>query len=92
MNDIIKQAHDLASTHSMWDLVGLSSDDGRRPDGITVFQFLQGKSQMWDATSVIGGGHHCLYLALGSHPASPDMQPTPPGFELRISLPPSNQP
>ena len=50
MNDIIKRAHDAASTHSVQEPVGLDRGDGRRPDDITVFPFLQGKSLMRDAT------------------------------------------
>ena len=31
---------------------GLDRGDGRRPDGITIFPFRQGKMLMWDATCV----------------------------------------
>ena len=31
---------------------GLNRDDGRRPDGITVYPFSRGKSLCWDATCV----------------------------------------
>ena len=30
--------------------MGLLCDDGRRPDGITIFPFSQGKALCWDAT------------------------------------------
>ena len=32
--------------------VGLSRDDGKRPDGISIFPFSNGKALCWDATCV----------------------------------------
>ena len=32
--------------------VGLNRGDGKRPDGLTIFPFSQGKSLCWDATCI----------------------------------------
>ena len=50
LKDIVKRVLDATGTHSVLEPVGLDRGDGRRPDGITVFPFLQGNSLMWDAT------------------------------------------
>ena len=50
MNDIIKRTLNTAGLPAILEPVGLDSADGKRPDGITVFPFSQGKSLVWDAT------------------------------------------
>ena len=52
LNDIVKRALDSAGMYSVLEPVGLDRGDGKRPDGITVFPFKQGKSLAWDATCV----------------------------------------
>ena len=50
LNDIIKRSLEQAGTPAWLEPVGLDRGDGRRPDGITVFPFSNGKSLTWDAT------------------------------------------
>ena len=50
LNDIIKRSLKQAGVPSWLEPVGLDRGDGRRPDGITVFPFSNGKSLTWDAT------------------------------------------
>ena len=38
--------------HSVLEPIGIDREDGKRPDGITVFLFSQGKSLCWDATCI----------------------------------------
>ena len=52
LNDIIKRSLATAGIPSWLEPVGLHQEDGRRPDGITVFPFSGGKSLSWDATCV----------------------------------------
>ena len=48
LNDIIKRSLEQAGVPSWLEPVGLDRGDGRRPDGITVFPFSNGKSMTWD--------------------------------------------
>ena len=50
LNDIIKRSLEQAGTPAWLEPVGLDRRDGRRPDGITVFPFSNGRSLAWDAT------------------------------------------
>ena len=50
LNDIIKRALDAAGMDSVLETEVLDRGDDRRPDDITVFSFLQGKSLIWAAT------------------------------------------
>ena len=50
MNDIIKRALVVAGLPSILEPAGLDRGDGRRPDGMTVFPFRNGKALVWDAT------------------------------------------
>ena len=50
LNDIIKRALSTAGVPSILEPLGLDRGDGRRPDGISVFPFTDGKSLCWDAT------------------------------------------
>ena len=52
INDIIHRSLKSSGTPSVLELVGLDRGDGKRPDGITIFPFSQGKSLCWDATCV----------------------------------------
>ena len=52
INDIICRALKSAGVASIMEPVGLSRDDGKRPDGISIFPFSQGKALCWDATCV----------------------------------------
>ena len=52
INDIICRALKSSGMPSVLEPVGLNRGDGKRPDGITIFPFSQGKSLCWDATCV----------------------------------------
>ena len=50
LNDIIKRALHTAGIPSILEPAGLDRGDGKRPDGMTIFPFKQGKCLLWDAT------------------------------------------
>ena len=50
LNDVIKRTLDSAGLHSILEPIGLDRGDGKRPDGVTVFPFSNGKPVAWDAT------------------------------------------
>ena len=50
LNDVIRRALDSAGIPSILEPEGLDRGDGKRPDGITVFPYLRGRSLIWDAT------------------------------------------
>ena len=49
-NDIIKRALSSAIVPSVLEPTGLSRQDGRRPDGLTLIPWSQGKCLVWDFT------------------------------------------
>ena len=50
INDIVKRALATAGIPAVLELVGLDKSSSRRPDGVSVFPFSQGKCLSWDAT------------------------------------------
>jgi len=48
MNDILQRA--LAQVPAVKEPVGLSRDDGKRPDGVTLLPWARGKPLAWDVT------------------------------------------
>ena len=50
LNDVVKRALATAGIPSNLEPPGLDRGDGRRPDGMTVFPFKNGKPLVWDAT------------------------------------------
>ena len=52
LNDVVKRALASAGIPSWLEPVGLDRGDGRRPDGVTVFPYYQGRSLCWDSTCV----------------------------------------
>ena len=52
LNDIVKRGLLSAGIPAILEPLGLDRGDGKRPDGITVFPFSEGKSLCWDATCV----------------------------------------
>ena len=50
LNDIVKRSLSSAGIPSWLEPVGLSRNDGKRPDGLTAFPFSSGRSLCWDAT------------------------------------------
>ena len=52
LNDIVKRSLKAAGVPSWLEPVGLDRGDGKRPDGLTVFPFTEGKCLTWDATCV----------------------------------------
>ena len=65
LNDVIKRALSTAGIPSNLEPPGLDRGDGRRPDGMTVFPFKNGKSLVWDATcSDTFAATHILHSAV----------------------------
>ena len=52
LNDVVKRALAAAGIPSWLEPIGLDRGDGRRPDGVTVFPYYQGRCLTWDATCV----------------------------------------
>ena len=52
VNDLIKRALSLADHPSRLEPVGLERKDGKRPDGLTLFPYKEGKCMVWDFTCV----------------------------------------
>ena len=52
LNDVVKRGLASAGIPSILEPIGLDRGDGRRPDGLTVFPFREGKCLSWDATCV----------------------------------------
>src|SRR5207248_1797160 len=50
INDIAARALRLAGVPCQKEPLGLCSDDGRRPDGLSLIPWAQGKYLVWDAT------------------------------------------
>ena len=50
LNDVIKRALQTAGIPSVLEPLGVDRGDGKRPDGLTVFPFANGKCLCWDAT------------------------------------------
>ena len=50
INNIIKRSLDTTGLQSILESVGLDRCNGRRPDGVTSFPFMCGKTLAWDAT------------------------------------------
>ena len=52
INDIICRALKKTNTPAILEPPGLNRNDGRRPDGLTLYPFSRGKTLAWDATCV----------------------------------------
>ena len=52
LNDVIRRALQSAGVPSCLEPVGVDRGDGKRPDGLTVFPFSNGRCLCWDATCV----------------------------------------
>ena len=52
LNDVVKRALAVAGLPFWLEPVSLDRGDGRRPDGLTVFPFSEGRSLCWDSTCV----------------------------------------
>ena len=52
INDVIRRALQSAGIPSVLEPVGVDRGDGKRPDGISVFPFSNGKCLCWDATCI----------------------------------------
>lgn len=52
LNDIVMRSLRSAGIPSILEPVGIDRGDGKRPDGITVFPFSNGRCLCWDATCV----------------------------------------
>ena len=50
LNDVVKRGLASAGIPSILEPIGLDRGDGRRPDGLTVFPFCEGRCLVWDAT------------------------------------------
>ena len=52
LNECVRRALQSAGVPSLLEPVGIDRGDGKRPDGITIFPFSEGKCLCWDATCV----------------------------------------
>ena len=52
VNDLVKRALSSADIPSRLEPPGLSRKDGKRPDGMTLFPYKEGKSLVWDFTCI----------------------------------------
>ena len=52
LNDVVLRSLSRAGFPAVLEPVGLDRGDGRRPDGLTVFPFREGKCLTWDVTCV----------------------------------------
>ena len=52
LNDIVRRALESAGIPSFLEPEGINRGDGKRPDGISLYPFSQGKCLVWDATCV----------------------------------------
>jgi len=50
LNDILWRAFKTASVPAVKEPAGLSRDDGKRPDGVTLLPWAKGKPLAWDVT------------------------------------------
>ena len=67
VNDLIKRALASAQIPSIREPPGLSRDDGKRPDGLTLIPWSEGRSVIWDYT--------CSDTLAPSHITSTSVQP-----------------
>ena len=52
VNDLLKRALSSTDLPSRLEPLGLSRKDGKRPDGMTLFPYKEGRSLVWDFTCV----------------------------------------
>ena len=52
LNDVIKRSLQTVGVPSLLEPTGIDRGDGKRPDGMTIFPFAEGKSLVWDAACV----------------------------------------
>lgn len=52
INDILKRTLSSVNIPAILEPTGLSSNDGKRPDGVTLIPWANGKSLKWNATRV----------------------------------------
>ena len=52
LNDVVKRALQSVGVPSLLEPNGIDRGDGKRPDGMTLFPYTEGKSLVWDATCV----------------------------------------
>ncbi|KAJ8721499.1 hypothetical protein PYW07_002274 [Mythimna separata] len=52
INDIIKRALVTVGVPAVLEPYGLARDDGKRPDGMSLFAWKMGRPLVWDATCV----------------------------------------
>ena len=50
LSDVVKRALQPAGIPSLLEPAGVDRGNGKRPDGMNVFPFAEGKSLVWDAT------------------------------------------
>ena len=52
LNEVVRRALQAVGVPSLLEPTGIDRGDGKRPDGLTLFPFSEGKSLVWDATCV----------------------------------------
>ncbi|KAI5715271.1 hypothetical protein M8J77_013493 [Diaphorina citri] len=56
LNNIISRALSTVGFHPVLEPSGMSRNDGKRPDGVTLDAWCQGKKLVWDVTCVCSRG------------------------------------
>ena len=64
LNDLVARAFASAGTPVVKEPVGLSRQDGKRPDGLTLIPFAGGKAMIWDVTVVCSTADSYIDLAV----------------------------
>ena len=64
LNDLVARAITSTGTPVVKEPVGLSRQDGKRPDGLTLIPFEGGKALIWDVTVVCSSADSYIYLAV----------------------------
>lgn len=52
LNDIVRRTLQRAGAPSILEPLGMDRGDGKRPDGVTIFPYKEGRSLCWDCTCV----------------------------------------
>ena len=63
LNDILWWAFKRASVPAVKEPAGLSHDDGKRPDGVTLLRWAKGKPLAWDVTVGLPNTYADCHLA-----------------------------
>ena len=75
LNDVVRRALQSAGIPSLLEPTGVDRGDGKRPDGMTIYPFAEGKCLTWDATCVnTFAESHVLSAAISAGAAARDAE------------------